>query len=65
MAMVTGNNLPASSYTLHKERRDGALSPTIEYPTKHWLDRVARAKSSLSLKTHDPSERKLADKTAD
>ena len=47
------------------QRRDGALSLTIGCSTKHWLDPFARVKSSLLLKIHGPSERELADKTAD
>ena len=64
MAMVTGKKSPTS--TLYPaERRDGALSPTIECFTRHWLDTFARAKSSLSLKTNSPSERELVGKMAE
>ena len=64
MAMVAGKKLPTSTLYL-AQRRDGALLPTIGRSTRHWLDPFARAKSSLLLKTHSPSERELADKTAD
>ena len=64
MAMVAGKKPPASTLYL-AQRRDGALSPTIMCSTKHWLDPFARAKSSLLLKIYGPSERELADKTAD
>ena len=47
------------------QRRDGALSLTIGCSTRHWLDPFARVKSSLLLKMRGPSERELADKTAD
>ena len=57
-------NPPVSTPYL-AQRRDGALSLTIGCSTRHWLDSFARVKSSLLLKMHDPSERKLADKTAD
>ena len=46
-------------------RRDKALLPTILCSTRHWLDPFARAKSSLLLKMHGPSQRELADKMAD
>ena len=64
MAMVAGKKPPVSTPYL-AQRRDGALSPTIGYSTRHWLDPFARAKSSLLLKIHVPSEREPADKTAD
>ena len=38
---------------------------TTTTTTRHWLDPFVREKSSLLLKIHDPSERELADKTAD
>ena len=47
------------------QRREGALSATIECSTRHWLDPFARAKFSLLLKKHDPSERALADRAVD
>ena len=47
------------------ERRHGALSLTIGYSTRHWLDPFVRVKSSLYLKTHGPSDRELANKMAD
>ena len=47
------------------QRRDGALSLTIGCSTRHWLDPFVRVKSSLWLKTHGPSDRELANKTAD
>ena len=64
MAMVAGKKTPASTPYL-AQRRDGALSLTIGCSTWHWLDPFARAKSSSLLKMHGPSERELADKTAD
>ena len=64
MAMVAGKKPPASAPYL-AQRRDGALSLTIGCSTRHWLDPFARVKSSLLLKIHGPSERELADKTAD
>ena len=64
MAIVAGKKPPASTPYL-AQRRDGALSPTIGCSTRHWLNPLARAKSSLLLKIHGPSERELADKTAD
>ena len=64
LAMTAGKKPPASMPYL-AQRRDGALSPTIECFTRYWLDPFARAKYSLSLKTHGPSERELIDETAD
>ena len=64
MAMVAGKK-PLASTPYFKQRRDGALSPTIGCSTRHWFYPFARAKSSLSLKIHGPFERELADKTAD
>ena len=64
IAMVAGKKPPASTSYL-AQRRDGALSLTIGCSTRHWLDPFARVKSSLMLKIHGPSERGLADKTAD
>ena len=43
MAMVPGKRPPASSL-YPAQRRDGALSPTMECSTRHWLDPSARAK---------------------
>ena len=64
MAMVASNKPPASML-YPAPRRDRALSPIIECFTRHWLDPFAIAKSSLLLRAHDPSEMKLANKTAD
>ena len=64
MAMVAGNKPPASTPYL-AQRRDGAISPTIGCSTRHWLDPFVRVKSSLWLKIHGPSDRELANKTAD
>ena len=64
MVMVAGKKPPISTPYL-TQRRDGALSLTIGCSTRHWLDPFACVKSSLLLKMHGPSERKLADKTAD
>ena len=64
MAIVAGKKLPASMPYL-AQRWDGALSLTTGCFTRNWLDPFARAKSSLLLKIHGPSERELADKTAD
>ena len=63
MTVVAGKKPPASTPCLI-ERRDGALLPTIGCSTRHWLDPFVREKSSL-LKIYGPSERELADKTAD
>ena len=64
MAMVAGKKPPTSTPYL-AQRRDGALSLTIGCFTRHSLDPFARVKSSLLLKIYGPSERKLANKTAD
>ena len=64
MAVVAGKKPPASTPYL-APRQDGALSLIIGCSTRHWLDPFERVESSLSLKIHDPSERELADKTAD
>ena len=64
MAMVAGKKPPASTLYL-AQRRDRAFSPTIGYSTRLWLDPFARVNSSFLLRPHDPSERELADKTAD
>ena len=62
--MDVGIKPPASTPYL-VQRRDAALSPTIIFSTRHWLDPFARKKFSLLLKGRGPSERELADKTAD
>ena len=62
--MVAGMKPPAFTPYL-VQKRDAALSPTIMFFTRHWLDPFARAKFSLLLKRRGPSERELADKTAD
>ena len=64
MAIVAGKKPPASTPYL-AQRRGGALSLTIGCSTRNWLDPFARVKSSLVLKIQGPSERELADKTAD
>ena len=64
MAMVAGKKPPASTPYL-AQRWDGALSLTIGCSTRHWLDPFVIVKSSLLLKIHDPSDRELANKTAD
>ena len=64
MAMVADKKPPASTPYL-AQRRDGALSLTIGYSTRPWLDPFAKVKSSLLLKIHGPSDRELANKTAD
>ena len=64
MAVVAGKRQPASTPYL-AQRRDGALSLTIGCSTRHWLDPFVRVKSSLLLKIRGPSDRELADKTAD
>ena len=64
MAMVAGRKPPASTPYL-AQRRVGALSPTIGCSTRHWLDPFVRVKSSLWLKIHGPSDRELANETAD
>ena len=64
MAMVARKKSPVSA-PYFAQRRDGALSLTIGCSTRHRPDPFAKAKSSLLLKIHGPSERELADKTAD
>ena len=64
MAMVDGKKPPAST-PYFAQRLDGALSLTIGCSTRHWLDHFARVMSSLWLKIHGPSDRELANKTAD
>ena len=64
MAMVAGKKPPASKPYL-AQRRDGALSFTIGCFSRHWLDPFVRLKSILLLKIRGPSDRELADKTAD
>ena len=64
MALVASKKPTASTPHL-AQRRDGALSLTIECSTRHWLDPFARVKSSLLLKIHGPSARELANNTAD
>ena len=64
MAMDAGKKPPTSTPYL-AQRWDEALLLTIGYSTRHWLDPFARVKFSLLLKMHGPSERELADKTAD
>ena len=64
MATVAGKKPPASTPYL-AQRRDGALSLITGCSTKHWLDPFVRIKSSLWLKIHGPSDRELANKTAD
>ena len=56
LAVVTGKKPPAS--TLYPAQgRDRALSYTIECPTRHLLDLLARANPSLLVKTHGSFER--------
>ena len=64
MATVAGKKPPASTLYL-AQRRDRALSLTIGCSTRHWFDPFARVKSSFLMKIYDPSNRELADKTAD
>ena len=64
IATVAGKKPPTSTLYL-AQRWDEALSPTIGCSTRLWLDLFARAKPSLLLKIDGPSERELADKTAD
>ena len=64
MAMVAGKK--SNTHTPYlAQRQDGALSPTIRFSIRHWLDAFARAKCSLLLEIHGPSERELVDNTAD
>ena len=63
-AMVAGKKPPAFTSYL-AQIWDGALSLTIGCSARHWLDPSAGANSSLLLKMHGPSDRELADKTAD
>ena len=64
MAMVAGRKPPAFTPYL-AQRRDRALSLTIGCSIRHWLDPFVIVKSSLWLKIHGPSDRELANKTAD
>ena len=64
MAMVAGKKPPASTPYL-AQRLDGALSLTTGCSTRHWLDPFVRVKYSLWFKIHDPSDKELANKTAD
>ena len=64
VAMVSGKKPPVSTQYL-AQTQDGALSLTIGYSTRYWPDPFARAKYSLLLKIHGPSERELVDKTTD
>ena len=64
MAMVAGKKPPASTPYL-AQKRDEAFLLTIRCSTRYWLDPFARVKSSLWLKIHGPSDRELANKTAD
>ena len=64
MAMGAGKKPPAST-PYFAQRRDGTLSLTTGCSTRHWLDPFVRVKSSLLLKIHGPSDRELANKTAD
>ena len=64
LIIVAGKKPPASTPYL-AQRRDGALSPTIECSTRHRLDPFARPKFNLSLKTRNSSEIEQVDKTSD
>ena len=60
--MCNGNGCRPETTRIHAislHKRDGALSPTIKCSTRQWLDPFARAKSSLSLKTHGPSQKEV------
>ena len=58
MAMVAGRKPPAfTPYLAH--RRDGALSITIGCSTRHWLE------VQFVVEDICPSDRELANKTAD
>ena len=66
--MFHGNGCRQETTRLHAIsciRTDGAISLTIGCSTRQWLDPFVRVNSSLLLKIHGPSERELADKTAD
>ena len=66
--MRYGNGCRQETTRLHAiscSERDGALSPTIGSSTRHWFDPFVRVKSSLWLKIYGPSDRELANKTAD
>ena len=60
MSMVADKKSPASTLYL-AQKRDGALSPIFGCSSRHWIDTFARAKSSLLLKIHGPSERELTE----
>ena len=55
---------PPASMLYLAQGQNGGLSPTIGCSTRHWFDPFARAKSILLLMINGPSERELADKTA-
>ena len=61
MAVLAGKK-PQAYTPYPAQRKDAALSLTIECCTKHWLDPFARTEFSLSLKTHGLSKGELADK---
>ena len=65
--MCHGNGCRQETTRLHAIScsKTGAVSPTIGCSTRHWLDPFVRVKSSLWLKIHGPSDRELANKTAD
>ena len=67
--MCHGNGYRQETTPLHaiscSKTRWSTLSPTIGCSTRHWLDPFVRVKSSLWLKIHGPSDRELANKTAD
>ena len=64
MAMVAGKK-PLASTPYRAHRRDGALSLTTGCSTRHWLDPFVRVKSTSWLKNRGPSDKELANKTAD
>ena len=64
MAMVAGKK-PLASTPYRAYRQDGALSLTTGCSTRHWLDPFVRGKSSFWLKIRGPSDREVANKTAD
>ena len=61
ISMVSGKK-PPDSMPYPAPRRDRTLLPTIDCSARYRLDPFAQEKFSLSLKTHGPSEREVADK---
>ena len=63
--MYHGNGCRQETTRLHATSCSKTGWSTIGCSTRPWLDPFVRVKSSLWLKIHDPSDRELANKTAD